>query len=94
MAPRPVTNGLAVASLVLGIVSAALALIPLVGPFLCWLPALLAIIFGCIGIGTANRIGGYRKSSAVWGIICGLLPIPITVFGLLVFSGLVAGTSR
>lgn len=89
-APRPVTNDLAVASLVLGIVSAALSLVPFAGPFMCWLPALLAIIFGIIGVGTASRIGGYRRGSAIAGIVCGLLPIPIVLIEIFAVAGLAA----
>ena len=81
-------------SLILGIVAATLSLIPFIGLALCWLPALLAIIFGCIGLGTASRIGGYRKTTAIWGIVCGLLPIPITFFGLFVVAGLISGTTQ
>ncbi|WP_157887597.1 hypothetical protein [Frondihabitans sp. PAMC 28766] len=92
-APRPVTNGLAVAALALGIVSAALALIPFAGPFLCWLPALLAIIFGIIGIGTASRIGGYRKTTAIWGLICGLIPIPIILIEVFTVLGVASSSS-
>ncbi|WP_211331653.1 DUF4190 domain-containing protein [Frondihabitans australicus] len=76
-APKPQSNGLAIASLILGIVGAALSLIPIAGIFLCWLPALLAIIFGFIGVGTANRAGGFRRTQAIAGIVCGFLPVPI-----------------
>ncbi|MBN9150558.1 MAG: hypothetical protein J0H56_03945 [Micrococcales bacterium] len=83
-APRPSTNGLALAALILGIVGAALSLIPLLGPFLCWLPALLAIIFGFVGLSTANRMNGLRKIEAIWGIILGFAPIPITIMWFIV----------
>lgn len=86
-APRPASNGFAVTSLVLGIVGAALSLIPIAGIFLCWLPALLAIIFGFIGLGTAKRSGGFRRGQAIAGIVCGLLPIPI----ILIILGLLYG---
>jgi hypothetical protein len=79
MEPRPSTNGLAIAALILGIVGAALSLIPLVGLFLCWLPALLAIVFGFIGLSTAGRLNGLRRSEALWGTILGFAPIPITI---------------
>jgi hypothetical protein len=79
VAPRPSTNGLAITALILGIVGAALSLIPIVGPFLCWLPALLAIIFGFIGLGTASRLNGLRRNEALWGTIFGFAPIPITI---------------
>ena len=67
-------NGLAVASMVLGI----LAL------FLCWIwflagvLGLLAIIFGAIGIGKANRVGT-GKGMAIAGIVCGVLGMLLAV---------------
>jgi hypothetical protein len=79
VSPRPSTNGLAITALILGIVGAALSLIPIVGLFLCWLPALLAIIFGFIGLGTASRLNGLRRNEALWGTILGFAPIPITI---------------
>jgi hypothetical protein len=90
-APRPATNGLAIAGLVTGIVGAVLALIPLAGVFLCWLPAMLGIIFGFIGLGTANRTG-LRRTEARWAIILGFAPIPITVLYLLLGAGIAATT--
>jgi hypothetical protein len=77
-APRPATNGLAIAGLVTGIVGAALSLIPVAGVFLCWLPALLGIIFGFIGLGTATRTG-LRRTESIWAIILGFVPIPVTI---------------
>jgi hypothetical protein len=56
--PRP--NGLAVASLVLGIVGIVLGIVPLfVGLVLSFVPALLAILFGLIGLArtAATRSG-------------------------------------
>ena len=90
-APRPATNGLAIAGLVTGIVGAALSLIPLVGMFLCWLPALLGIIFGFIGLGTANRTG-LRRIEARWAIILGFAPIPITILYFILSIGIAATT--
>jgi len=87
-APKPSTNGLAVAGMVLGIVGAALSLIPFVGIFLCWLPALLGIIFGFIGLGTANRTGGLRRRESITAIVCGFLPIPIIVFGVMILAAI------
>lgn len=49
-------NGFAVAALVLGIAAMVLGIIPLVGLFLSFLPTLLAIIFGIIGITRSQRV--------------------------------------
>lgn len=88
---KPPSNGLAVAGLVLGITGAVLALIPLVGVFLCWLPALLAIIFGFIGIATANRTG-LRKTEAIWAVVLGFSP-PVIIVAELVIAIVVGGSN-
>jgi len=87
-APKPPSNGLAVAGMVLGIVGTVCSLIPFIGVFLCWLPALLGIIFGFIGLGTAKRAGGFRRAEAITAIVCGFLPIPIILFGVMILAGL------
>jgi hypothetical protein len=62
------TNGLAIASLVLGVTSIVF----------CWAGLLalaqivLAIVFGSVGIGNARR-GATRRSLAVAGLICGIV---------------------
>ena len=71
-------NGMAVAGLVLGII----ALVCCWVPFLNWLLALLGIIFGAVGNGKANRIGGKGKGLAMAGLICGILA---AVLGTAVF---------
>jgi hypothetical protein len=63
---RPATNGLAVASLVLGITSIV---------FSWWglftlLQVVLAIVFGCVGLSRANQGAGGR-GPAIAGLICG-----------------------
>jgi hypothetical protein len=66
------TNGLAVASLVLGIV----------GIILCFLfvPWILAIIFGAIAIKQCNEDPTYTgKGLAIAGLICGLVGMAIIV---------------
>lgn len=82
-APKPPSNGLAVAGLVTGIVGAALSLIPIAGVFLCWLPALLGIIFGFIGLGTSKR-NGFRRKESLAAIILGFVPIPVTILYILI----------
>ena len=92
LAPRQPSNGLAIAGLVTGIVGAALSLIPFVGVFLCWLPALLAIVFGFIAIGTAKRTG-LRRNESLAAIILGFVPIPVTVLYILIGVGVAASSS-
>jgi Domain of unknown function (DUF4190) len=69
------SNGFAVASLVLGIVSLVLF-------FTIWLPFLLgtlAIVFGALGISKANKPGGRQKGLAIAGLVCGVVGIVIAV---------------
>lgn len=59
---RP-TNGMATASLVLGIV----------GLVACTfvIPSVLAVVFGIIGVRTASQLGGTGKGKAIWGLSLG-----------------------
>jgi len=61
-------SGMAVASLVLGIVG-------LVFPFIPIIPSILAIIFGALGMGQVNRSNGMLKGKgmATAGIILGIV---------------------
>ena len=72
-APRP--NGLAVASLVLGIVGLAVGIIPLfVGLVLSFAPTVLAVLFGLIGlVRTSSRRSGFAP--ALLGLLLGILTI-------------------
>jgi len=67
------SNGLAVAGFVLGIVAVAFSAIPH-GYFFAVLPALLAIIFGFVGISSSQRVGRGRKR-AVWAVVLGFFAL-------------------
>ena len=86
LAPRQPSNGLALAGLATGILGASLSLIPIAGVFICWLPALLAIIFGFIGLGTSRR-NGFRRKESLAAIILGFVPIPVTILYILIGIG-------
>jgi hypothetical protein len=80
---QPQGNGLAVAALVLGIISIVFSWVP----FFDWLLAILAIIFGAVGISAANKRGGVGKGMAVAGLILGLITVVIgIIFVIYVFS--------
>jgi hypothetical protein len=92
LAPRPPSNGLAIAGLVCGIVGAALSLIPLVGVFFCWLPALLAIIFGFVALGTSRR-NGLRRTESLAAIWLGFAPIAVTILYVMIGVALASASS-
>lgn len=84
----PPSNALALAALVLGILTNAYAFLigllngfgsPLALILFVWLPTLLpgilAVIFGFVGVTTANRLGGKRRPFAIWGIVLGFTPV-------------------
>jgi hypothetical protein len=61
-------NGMAVAGMVLGIISLVLCWVP----FLTWILSLLGIIFGALGIGKGNKVGK-GKGMAIAGLVCAIL---------------------
>ncbi len=72
--PASSSNGFAVTSLVLGILSIVLF-------FTIWIPfilAILAIIFGALGISNARK-GAPKKGLAIAGLICGIAGAAIAV---------------
>lgn len=85
-------NSSALAGFVLGVVSAGIAFIAgaLIGTrlgglfvafLLAALPALLAVIFGIVGL---TKAGGGRRSQAIWAIVLGFTPWAFAPLGLIV----------
>lgn len=85
-------NSSALAGFVLGVVSAVIAFITgaLIGTtvgglfvafLLAALPALLAVIFGIVGL---TKAGGGRRSQAIWAIIFGFTPWASALLGMIV----------
>jgi hypothetical protein len=79
-------NGMAVASLVLGIVATVLGLVPILA--LIALPcAILGVVFGVVGRRKAKRLPGRpRKTMAAWGISLGLIGIALSIIGIVIVS--------
>ena len=77
----PPTNGLAIASLVCGIL-AVLLFFTIVFPIIL---GILAVIFGAIGIGNANK-GGGNKGLAIAGLVCGIVGIVAMIVFVTVFA--------
>ncbi len=79
-APPPQGNGIAVAAMVLGILSILLCFAWFISPII----ALLAIIFGALGLGKAKKIGGRGKGMALAGLITGIVGMVIGIFILVI----------
>jgi hypothetical protein len=80
---QPTTNGLAIASLVLGIV------------WLYWIGSILALIFGYVAKGQIDRSGGTQsgRGLAIAGIVLGWVELGILVIVLLIVAGYAASAS-
>ena len=76
--PTQTRTGIAVASLVCGIVGLVIALVPFFG-LVGGLFALVAVPLGFIGLGAAKRQGGAGRGLAIGGIITGALAIVVCV---------------
>jgi hypothetical protein len=82
VAPQPATgNGLAVASLVCGILAIVL-FFSIVFPIIL---GILAVIFGVIGIGKANK-GASGKGLAIAGIVCGVVGVALAIAFIALFT--------
>jgi hypothetical protein len=77
-APAPKPNGLAIASLVLGIL------------WIYWIGSILALIFGMVGKNQIDNSGGAQsgRGMAVAGIVLGWVGIGILLLFILFFGGI------
>ena len=77
-APAPKPNGLAIASLVLGIL------------WIYWIGSILALIFGMVGKSQIDNAGGAQsgRGMAIAGIVLGWVGIGILLLFILVFGGI------
>ncbi|HEX4795675.1 MAG TPA: DUF4190 domain-containing protein [Humisphaera sp.] len=76
MAPR--TNGLAIASLVLGIAAFPVSCLPLLH-FVCWIAAILAIVLGFIARRQIAAGNGSGAGMALAGMILGIVYLTIAI---------------
>lgn len=79
------TNSPATAALVLGIIACVL-LITIVGFMFVPILSILAIIFGCVGIGSASKVQGFGKGKAITGLVLGVVPLVILIIAFWGFS--------
>ena len=81
---RPPSNGIAIAGMVLGIVAIVLGvwmIIPIVGlafAFVSFVPAVLGVVFGIVGLRQSNRVQ-VGRGAALTGLITGGLTLAIGV---------------
>lgn len=85
-APEP-TNGLAIAALVLGIVSVLLGWIPIVG-LVSWILAPLGLVLGLIALGKP-----YGRPLAIGGIVASAIGLLICLLWLFFFGAIVAASA-
>ncbi|WP_354644564.1 DUF4190 domain-containing protein [Kitasatospora camelliae] len=76
-APQP-RNGLGVAAMVLGIVGTVLSL-TIILFWMSWIPALLAVIFGAVGLGYVRKGQATNKAMALSGVILGIAGLLVSV---------------
>lgn len=82
---RAPSNGSGIASLVLGIVAIVMGVwipVPILGLFLTFLafvPAVLAVVFGHVGLAFAARTAGIGRGGALAGLILGYVTLAIAV---------------
>lgn len=85
-------KGLAVASMVCGIVGFCIAFIPFAGAFISLVLAVLAVVMGGIAISKANKqpaeFGG--KGMAITGLVLGIIQLAFVVLVLIFFASLFA----
>lgn len=97
-APKPPTNGLTIACLILGILALVIgiwSLVPFIGivaAAISFLPALFAVIFGHVGL-RAYRTVGVGRGQAVTGLVLGYATLGIIV-GTTLFWVITISTSE
>jgi len=94
---RPPSNGLAITSMILGIVALVIgvwALIPFLGIFAAatgFFPAVIAVILGHIGMARARQMAGTGRGQAMAGLVTGYITLGIivltTAFWVIAFAG-------
>lgn len=81
--------GMAIAALVLGIVAAITALIPVVGFFLIWVPAILGIVFGIIGMTGGRPKRGIALAGGILSVVSVIIAIATFAVGVAAGAGAV-----
>ncbi len=87
-APSNAGQTMGILALVFGIISLPIAFIPCIGEVFAWPPALLAIIFGAVGLSQAKK-GGGKSGLPMAGLIIGAISL-IVVGSMIFFLGKIA----
>lgn len=82
---KPASNGMGITALVLGIVAIVIGIwtpvpvLGLVSAFLAFAPAVLAVVFGHIGMARAAGLGGLGRGQSLTGLVLGYVTLGIIV---------------
>jgi hypothetical protein len=96
---KPPSNGLAITSMILGIVAIVIgiwALIPFLGLFAAvtgFLPAVVAVILGHIGLARARQMNSTGRGQAMAGLVTGYITLGIIVLTTAFWLLFVVGAS-
>ena len=82
---KPKTNGLALASMILGILGVTIGLCLLAFPVM----PILAVVFGHIGLNQIRKTGAQGRGFAITGLVTGYIGIALAVLWLI---GFIIGT--
>ncbi len=88
--PEKGSNGLGLASMIVGIVAAAIAFIPIVGIFLVWVPALVALGLGIAAVVKKNAV----KGTAIAGLVLSVASVVIAISSLVAAAAVVGGVAK
>jgi hypothetical protein len=72
------TNGMATASLVLGLVGLVTCIL--------FIPSVVAVIFGIVGVRRAGRPGGVGRAKAIWGLSLGGFVVLVVLLSVVIES--------
>ncbi|MGH3761817.1 DUF4190 domain-containing protein [Actinophytocola sp.] len=74
--PAQPANGMAIASMVLGIVGLVFSFVPIIG-VIAWPLVILGVVFGGIALNQANRVPGSPTGMAIAGLTCSIIGLVI-----------------
>jgi hypothetical protein len=77
--PRPKTNGLALTSMILGVLGITVGLCLLFFPVM----PVLAVVFGHVGLTQVNRTGAAGRGYAIAGLVTGYIGIALAILWII-----------